>query len=90
MGKKNKVPEMPAPAKEEGMTGPISPVEIIFHAAGVNVEKIPTLQGTITLLQILSPTGWALTIRLSDDDVNTIVSELKGISIVTAPGLAVA
>lgn len=87
MAKQERVPPTPAPEPTADFSGPISPVEIIFHAAGLNVDKFPTPGGTVTVLQLLSPTGIAVTVRLNDEDVDKVVSELKGISIVTLPGL---
>lgn len=92
MGKPDRIPVTTEAEQEvqDQPQGPIAPVEMIFHLAGVNIEKFPTPGGTLTLMQILSPTGIAVTVRLSDDDVDKIVGELKGISIVTSPGLVLA
>jgi len=102
---KGKVPptlenkELPEPLKEaeqikEEVGVFAAPIEIEFHVAAANVQKYETPQGALTVLNIISPVGISLTVKLTDENVAELVKDLQGeksnIDVYTAlpPGLA--
>lgn len=89
MAKKDKIMETPSEKtikpedqealesqKEEG----VIPIQLIFHVAGVDVTKTQTPMGQLTEMSIISPTGIAVTVRMSDKDVGGLVEQLTGLS----------
>jgi hypothetical protein len=96
--RKNKIMETPSEktvdvnkGNEELSQNTIVPVEIMFHMAGVNVEKLDTPQGVITSLSLISPTGIAVTVRMNEQNLNQFIVDLTGgITIPQAPRIVVA
>ena len=77
--KREKITPTPAEETAEEVSQPLSvPVQIFFHAAGINIEKTETPAGRITELSLLSPTGLAVTVRMNDQSVLGLVEELTG------------
>jgi hypothetical protein len=55
-----------------------APIEIEFHIAGVNTEKYQTPDGGLTILNLISPIGIAVTVKLSDENVDQLIKDLQG------------
>ena len=84
--KPSKVPPTLRPQKEEPMGMPV-PLELMIHAGQIGVQKIPTPEGTLTVLQIITPM-MVFSIKLDDTGVDHLTSELKGSSIIPVPASA--
>jgi len=81
---KNKKPKIMGTTSEEQVVQEqhaIVPVQIIFHLAGVDVNKIKTPQGIITELSLISPTGIAVTVRITEDNMREFIKDLTGVAI---------
>lgn len=82
-------PSNNAEPEPQGVPLNIPPVEVVVHLGGINVQKIPTSQGTVTLLQIPTPIGIMFTIKLDEDGVDYLTSSLRGIAVAKTPGLII-
>lgn len=84
MSKKNKGSSVPPTLQHSEVEQDIepgllaAPIEIQFHVAGANVQKYDTPQGLLTILSLISPIGIALTVKLSEENVDELVKDLKG------------
>lgn len=64
---------------------PMPPLELVIHQAGVGVRKIETPDGSLTLIQLMTPIGIMLSLKFDDDGVNYLIEQLKGSSVVLPP-----
>lgn len=87
-----KVPGTPAPPKEtpedipvELLQPPPPPLELVVHSAGIGVRKIDTPDGTLTLIQLMTPIGLMLSLKFDEGGVNYLIEQLKGSNIVLPP-----
>lgn len=76
-GKGKVPPTLEAPQEEQQQEQVFikTPVEILFHIAGTNIEKNP-LTGVVEFT-LLSPTGIGVTVLLSDDNVKELIENLQ-------------
>lgn len=70
---KGKVPPTLEEPEQEQVTIN-APVEIFYHIAATNVTKLPN--GAIEF-SLISPTGMATTVLLSEDNVKELIENLK-------------
>jgi hypothetical protein len=64
--------------EQQEVTTIVAPVEIHFHIAGANVQKVATPLGMMTILSLISPTGLAVSVQLSDSNVEELIKDLQG------------
>lgn len=69
----------------EAMVPPTPPVELVIHQAGVGVRKIDTPDGSLTLIQLMTPIGIMFSLKFDDDGVDYLISQLKGSSVIVPP-----
>jgi hypothetical protein len=75
--RKDKVPPTTEP-KQQQEPMIMAPVEVQFHVANFNVSKYETGQGGLTVVELISPIGVAVTVKLSDENVDELVKGLQG------------
>lgn len=87
MGKKKKrqrITPMSNPVEESRvleeaeMSGVLPVVELVIHNAGVEIRKMPTPTGEMTLVRLHTP-AMIFTIKLDDGGVNALVQSLRGV-----------
>ncbi len=82
-GKGQGVPPTFAEPREQEMEAPI-PIQITLNIVGLDLNKVTLPNGAvITTLNLISPTGIAVAVRMNEGTVNDLVKELSGVKIDT-------